>query len=154
MNFIIDILLKSLIIAQQFNQYQKTKKYYKNCNKRIIVDNYNFIELQSITNNFWNYFANINYLSIDCYLRSNLDFLLNYFMLLQDKSKKYKKFFNLQFLYLENEYLFFILTSCLLYITSNSKINQNNKIKYIDVLQYRDLYLCILNAIINYFVSQ
>ncbi len=52
LNFIIDILLKSLIIAQQFNQYQKTKKYYKNCNKRIIVDNYNFIELQSITNNF------------------------------------------------------------------------------------------------------
>lgn len=73
-------------------------------------------------------------------------------MLLRNESRKRAKLSNLQLLYLENEDSLFTSTSCLFYVISNDKINQNNKIEYNDVLRHRDIRLYILSAMINYFV--
>ena len=75
---------------------------------------------------------------------------MNHFLLLRDESRRRAKLLDLQLLYLKNEN--FKSVSCLLYIMSNNKINQNNRIEYADRLKHRDLRLCSMSVMINYFV--
>ena len=136
--------------AQRITQHQKTKDYHEHCSKEIIVDDYNLQELEQIFDSFQRHFANTKHVTFDCFLRSNLNFLLGHFFLLREKSRWRAKLSNLQLLHLENESS--TLISCLLYIISNDKINQNDQIEYQRLLRHRKIQLCIFSTITNYFV--
>ena len=75
---------------------------------------------------------------------------MNHFFFLRNEFRRRAKLLNLQLLYLKNENS--ELTSCLFYVMNNGKINQNNRIEYVNFLKHRDLRLCSMNVMINYFV--
>ena len=60
------------------------------------------------------------------------------------------KLIDLQLLLFENESS--TSASCLFYIMNNEKINQNERIEYVDLLKHRDIRFCCMSVIINYFV--
>ena len=69
---------------------------------------------------------------------------------MRDESRRRAKLLNLQLLYLKNENFESIL--CLLYVMNNNKINQNNRIEYVNLLKHQDLRFYSMSVMINYFV--
>ena len=79
-----------------------------------------------------------------------MNFLLNHFLLLREESRRRAELSDLQLLKFENEDT--KSASCLLYVMSNDKINQNDQIEYAELLRHRNIELCAMSAMTNYFV--
>ena len=79
-----------------------------------------------------------------------MNFLLSHFLLFRDESRRRAQFFDLQLLKLKNKSIKSI--SCLLYVMSNDKINQNDRIEYAKLLRHRNIEFCTMNVMIIYFV--
>lgn len=79
-----------------------------------------------------------------------MNFLLKHFLLLRDESRRSAEFFDLQLLKLKNESIKSV--SCLFYVMSNDKINQNDRIEYAELLRHRNIEFCTMSVMTNYFV--
>ena len=142
--------LQSLFKVERKLQHQKKKNNHADRDKGTIADGYDIPELMRISDAFWQHSMIAKGVSSDCYLRTNLDFLLGHFLLIRGESRRMAELSDLQLLLLENEGL--KSASCLLYIMSNGKTNQNNRIEYVGLLRHRDFRLCSMSAMVNYFV--
>lgn len=142
--------LQSLMKAQRITQHQKAKDHHEDRDKRTIADGYDLKQLKQISDTFWRRSADTKNVTSGCFLRSNLDFLLGHFLLLREKSRRRAELSDLQLLHRNNESS--TPTSCLLYIMSNGKTNQNGRIEYQRLLRHRNIQLCTFSTMANYFV--
>jgi len=142
--------LQSLMKTQRLTQHQKSKTRHEDRGKGTVADDYNHAELRLISDSFWKHSEEARNLAVGCHLRTNLDFLLGHFMLLRGESRRGAELPDLQLLHLQNEGS--SPAPCLLYVMSNEKTNQNNRTEYAGALRHRDIRLCSLSAMANYFV--
>ena len=146
-----EVFLQNFMKIQRIIQHKKAKKRHEDRARDTIADEYNFEKLRQITDSFWRHFKAIKFISIGVYLRTLLNFLLSHFLLLRDESRRHAELSNLQLLHLENESNnTHKSASCLLYVMSNDKINQNDRIEYAELLRHRELNLCTLSVLTSY----